>query len=34
MLRHASRYGLRYVFVMDTYYEPMLTFAGCARSKL
>jgi hypothetical protein len=28
MLRHAPRYGLRYIFVADAYYEPLLTFAG------
>jgi len=28
MLKHASRYGLKYIFVHDPYYEPLLTFAG------
>ncbi len=28
VLRHASHYGLKYVFVHDSYYEPLLTFAG------
>jgi len=28
MLHHASRYGLRYIFVADAYYEPILTFSG------
>jgi hypothetical protein len=28
MLRHAPRYGLKYIFVHDSYYEPLLTFAG------
>ena len=28
ILRHANRYGLRYVFVADEYYAPLLTFAG------
>ncbi|HEX4426834.1 MAG TPA: hypothetical protein VH079_15655 [Terriglobales bacterium] len=28
MLEHANRYGLKYIFVHDAYYEPMLTFAG------
>jgi hypothetical protein len=28
MLKHANRYGLKYIFVRDSYYEPMLTFAG------
>jgi hypothetical protein len=31
MLRHAPRYGLRYIFVHDSYYEPLLTFAGWRR---
>ncbi len=28
MLGHANRYGLKYVFVHDPYYEPLLTFVG------
>ena len=28
MLKHANRYGLKYVFVHDSYYEPLLVFAG------
>ena len=28
MLKHANRYGLKYIFVRDTYYEPLLTFSG------
>jgi len=28
MLGHANRYGLKYIFVHDSYYEPLLTFAG------
>jgi hypothetical protein len=28
MLHHAPRYGLKYIFVHDSYYEPLLTFAG------
>ena len=28
MLRHAPRYGLKYIFVADAYYEPLLSFAG------
>jgi hypothetical protein len=28
MLNHANRYGLKYIFVHDTYYEPLLMFAG------
>lgn len=28
MLEHANRYGLKYIFVHDSYYEPLLSFAG------
>jgi hypothetical protein len=28
MLEHANRYGLKYIFVHDSYYEPLLTFTG------
>jgi glycosyltransferase involved in cell wall biosynthesis len=28
MLRHAPRYGLKYVFCRDRYYEPLLLFSG------
>jgi len=28
MLEHANRYGLKYIFVHDPYYEPLLSFAG------
>jgi hypothetical protein len=28
MLAHANRYGLKFVFVHDPYYEPLLTFVG------
>jgi hypothetical protein len=28
MLEHANRYGLKFVFVHDAYYEPLLTFVG------
>jgi glycosyltransferase involved in cell wall biosynthesis len=28
MLRHAPLYGLKYVFVHDSYYDPLLVFAG------
>jgi hypothetical protein len=31
MLKHANRYGLKYIFVHDPYYEPLLTFAGWRR---
>ena len=33
MLAHANRYGLKYVFVHDSYYEPLLTFAGWRRTE-
>lgn len=28
MLKHANRYGLKFIFVRDTFYEPLLTFSG------
>lgn len=28
VLKHANKYGLKYIFVHDTYYEPLLSFAG------
>jgi hypothetical protein len=28
MLHHADRYGLKWVFMRDPYYEPLLAFAG------
>jgi hypothetical protein len=28
MLRHASHYGLKYIFVHDRYYDPLVSFAG------
>jgi hypothetical protein len=28
MLEHANRYGLKYIFVHDPYYEPLLNFVG------
>jgi hypothetical protein len=28
ILKHADQYGLRYVFVRDRWYEPLLSFAG------
>jgi hypothetical protein len=33
MLEHANRYGLKYIFVHDRYYEPLLTFAGWRRTE-
>jgi len=34
MLRHANRYGLKFIFVHDPYYEPLLTFAGWRRIEI
>jgi len=28
VLKHSDQYGLRYIFVRDRYYEPLLAFAG------
>jgi len=28
MLQHANRYGLKFIFVHDPYYDPLLVFAG------
>ncbi len=28
MLKHANHYGLRWIFIRDRYYEPLVTFAG------
>lgn len=28
MLEHANRYGLKFIFVHDPFYEPLLTFVG------
>ncbi|HKE23909.1 MAG TPA: hypothetical protein VKB88_16195, partial [Bryobacteraceae bacterium] len=33
MLAHANRYGLKYIFVHDPYYEPLLSFAGWRKSE-
>jgi len=33
MLSHANRYGLKYIFVHDTYYEPLLTFVGWRKTE-
>ena len=27
-MQHADRYGLKWVFVRDPYYDPLLSFAG------
>jgi len=34
MLEHANRYGLKYIFVHDSYYEPLLTFAGWRKTEI
>ena len=31
MLKHADKYGLKFVFVRDPFYEPLLAFAGWRR---
>jgi hypothetical protein len=31
ILHHADRYGLKWVFLKDPYYEPLLSFAGWRR---
>ena len=31
MLQHADRYGLKWIFVRDSYYDPLLKFAGWRR---
>ncbi|MGI9100853.1 MAG: hypothetical protein ACR2IF_00280 [Terriglobales bacterium] len=31
MLRHSDRYGLKWVFVRDPYYRPLMAFAGWRR---
>lgn len=31
ILQHADRYGLKWIFVKDPYYEPLLVFAGWRR---
>jgi hypothetical protein len=33
MLQHANQYGLKYVFVRDRYYEPLLAFAGWRKAE-
>ena len=34
VLKHANKYGLRYVFVRDPYYEPLLVFAGWRQAEV
>lgn len=33
VLKHADQYGLRYIFVRDRFYEPLLAFAGWRESE-
>jgi hypothetical protein len=33
MLEHANRYGLKFIFVHDSYYEPLLTFVGWRKTE-
>src|SRR5579864_515197 len=33
MLEHANRYGLKYIFVHDPYYEPLLTFVAWRKTE-
>ena len=34
MLKHADHYGLKYTFVRDPYYEPLLAFAGWRKDEV
>jgi hypothetical protein len=34
MLKHANKYGLKYIFVRDQYYEPLLAFAGWRKTEI
>ena len=34
MLKHADHYGLKYTFVRDPYYEPLLAFAGWRKEEI
>jgi hypothetical protein len=34
VLKHADQYGLKYIFVRDTYYEPLLAFAGWRKQEI
>ncbi len=34
MLKHADHYGLKYIFVRDPYYEPLLAFAGWRKEEV
>jgi hypothetical protein len=34
ILKHSDQYGLRYIFVRDRYYEPLLAFAGWRQAEI
>ena len=34
MLKHTDQYGLKYIFVHDPYYEPLLAFAGWRKEEI
>ncbi|HLJ30469.1 MAG TPA: hypothetical protein VKY85_27440 [Candidatus Angelobacter sp.] len=34
ILKHSDQYGLKYIFVRDPYYEPLLAFAGWRREEV
>jgi hypothetical protein len=34
VLKHADQYGLKWIFVRDTYYEPLLAFAGWRKTEV
>lgn len=34
MLKHSNKYGLKYVFVRDPYYEPLLVFSGWRKAEV
>ncbi len=34
ILKHANQYGLKYVFVRDRFYEPLLAFAGWRQEEI
>ncbi len=33
VLKHANQYGLKYIFVRDRFYEPLLAFAGWRKAE-
>jgi hypothetical protein len=34
VLKHADEYGLRYIFVKDRFYEPLLAFSGWRQTEV